>query len=678
MTVPLSYLAATLVLQWRGEPFNQMVLAGLAAAAAAVVDDAVVGYDQIQRRLREEGGWRRRRDLVAAAVHDVRRPLVVAAMVMVAATLPLLYVGHRSGLGASFFRTIVLSYVLALAASLLVSLLVSPLLATLLLRGRSPVRDAPLGRRLAARYADGLSRRIAPPTAVLAGFLVVVVAGLAMTPLLTTDMNPRLKAPTLLVEWKAAPGTSRTEMARVTDRVTDELRALPGIRSVGAHIGRAVTSDQVVNVDAGELWATMRDGADYQDTVAAVEDVVHGYPGIAAEVLTYGDERLRARGVGVPDQKEVVARVYGQETDVLAEKADEVRAALSALDGVSEATVEQIPQEAQIQVEVDLGVAQRYGLTPGEIRRTAATLVAGIEVGSLFEQQKVFQVVVMGIPAIRHDLSVVENLRIAAPDGRTVRLADVADVKLVSDPTVISHSSVFRYVDVVAPVQGRSVAAVAEEAERALAGVSFPLDYHGEIIGDPAALSDEQLRLAALAVIGLLVILLLLQAQLRSWRLAVVALLGLLPALSGGLLVVGLTGGRLTIGGLLGLLVVTGLYVRNLLSLFACFSRATRGTGRRPDLADVAGGAHERFLPTVATAVAVAAMMTPLVALGGRPGLEILGPMAAVVLGGLVTTTFLSLFLLPVVYLRTAPPEDTTEVEPDPGRTQAPTSIEVG
>ena len=668
VTVPISLLAASLVLQWRGEGFNQLVLAGLTMAAAAVIDDAVVVFDQVQRRLREEGGWRRQVHVVVDAVSDVRRPLAVATLVMVAAVAPVVYVGHQSGLAGSFLRAALWSYALALVASLLVSMILAPLLATLLLRGRAPMRgDSPVGRRLSSGYAGVLPRVLARPTVLVAGFLVVALAGLAATPLLTTDMRPGLKAPTLLVEWKAAPGTSRTEMARITDRVAEELRGLPGVRDVGAHIGRAVTSDQVSNVDSGELWATLRDGADYQDTVDAVESVVTGYPGMAAEVLTYGDERLRARGIGTPDAKEVVARVYGQESEVLVDKAAEVRAALSKVDGVKGATVGEIPQEAQLQVEVDLGVAQRYGLTPGEIRRTAATLVAGIEVGSLFEEQKVFQVIVTGVPSIRHDLSVVENLLIAAPDGRTVRLADVADVSLVSDPTSIPHSSVSRYVDVVAQVDGRSVGDVAADAERVVAAISFPLDHHGEVIGDHEARSAERFRLGAFAVTALVLILLLMQAQLGSWRLAVLAFLGLPLALSGAVLAVALTGGVLTIGALFGLVLVAGVYSRNVLGLFACFARLARGTGRRPDAAEVSKGASERFLPTVATTVAVAAMMTPLVVLGDRPGLEILGPMAVTVLGGLVTTTFLSLLLLPLAYLRFAPPEESTTQPTDPG-----------
>jgi Cu/Ag efflux pump CusA len=675
VTVPLSFLAATLVLQWRGEGFNQMLLAGLTVAAAAVIDDAVVTFDHIQRRLREEGGWRRQVNVVVDAVSDVCRPLTVATLVMVAAALPVIYVGHQSGLAGSFLRSTVLSYVLALVVSLVVSLVMAPLLAALLLRGRASMRgDSPLGRRMGSAYASALARTAARPTVLVAGFLVVALTGLAATPLLTTDMRPGLKAPTLVVEWNATPGTSRTEMARITDRVADELRQVPGIREVGAHIGRAVTSDQVRNVDSGELWATIREGADYQETVGAAESVVTGYPGISAEVLTYGDERLRARGVGIPEAKEVVARVYGQEADVIAEKADELRAAMSELDGVTGAVVEQIPQEAQLQVEVDLAVAQRFGLTPGEIRRTAATLVAGIEVGSLFEQQKVFQVIVVGVPSLRHDLSVVENLLIAAPDGRTVRLGDVANVTLVAEPTSIAHSSVSRYVDVVAQVDGRSVRDVAGDVERAVAAVDFPLDYHGEVVGDHEAASAERVRLGAFAVAGLVLILLLMQAQLGSWRLAVLAYLGLPIALSGAILVVVLTGSTLRMGALFGLVLLTGMYSRNVLGLFATYSRLVRGTGRRPQLADVLAGSKERFLPTAATTAAVAAMMTPLVVLGDRPGLEILGPMAAAILGGLVTITFLSLFLLPVAYLRFAPSEDIdppTEPGTPTGRPEA-------
>lgn len=666
VTLPLCLVAAALVLHLRGATMNLMLLAGLAVAVAVIIDDTVIDFDNVWRRLRARQRAGRRTTLVDAA-HEMRRPMGFATLIMLAATVPVFYVGYRNGLDADIFLPAVLSYALALLASWVVTLTVAPVMCTLLLRGASAGRaGSPVARWVGRTYRRALDRGLARPAvgvAVVAVVAVLTVAGLVAVPFLDTDMRPRLQERALLIHWETAPGTSHPEMSRITTRVAEELRTLPGVRNVGAHVGRALTSDEVANVNSGEVWVSLAADADHDETMAAMQDVVTGYPGIEQEVLTYTDERVAAHGVGTRTPEDVVVRVFGQEYDVLAEKAEEVRNALAGVEDAGQVTVGTQPQEAQIEVQVDLTAAQRYNLTPGEVRRAAAVLVSGVEVGSLFEQQKVFSVMVMGTAATRHDLTLVQDLLIDAPDGRQVRLGDVADVAITPVPTVVRHNAVSRYVDVTATVTDGGVAAFTEETEEVLQGLDFPLEYHAEILGDYAEEQAAATQLLGFGVAALGAMFLLFQAYLRSWKLALVAAAGLPIALSGAMLVAALTGTGIDLGVLLGVLVIVGVYTRNLLALFAGYRSSHPQDDRRPDVAAVAQGAQDRVVPTITSALAVASALTPVVVLGVAPGLELIHSMAVVVLGGLVTSTLMTLFVVPLTYLHVVPDVDTTEVD---------------
>jgi Cu/Ag efflux pump CusA len=674
VVVPLALVAAALVLHLRDATMNLMLLAGLVVAAVAIVDDAVVDFDNFRRRLREAEQGADGRRTIASSVLEMRRPVVFATLIMLAATIPAFYVASGHGLDADFFTPVVVSYALALLASTVVALVVTPVLSLALLRNDTSRRaDSPVARRLQSSYSGVLGRTLVKPALLAAAFGVVAVAGLVAAPFLDADMRPGIKERTLLVHWETASGTSHQEMSRITALVADELRDVPGIANVGAHVGRALSSDQVSSVNSGELWVSLTPEADHDETLAAAQDVVSSYPGIEQEVLTYSQERTDVNRVGTTTPNDVVVRVFGQEYDVLAEKAGEVSDALRGIDGVEDVTVATQPQEAQIEVQVDLDAAKESGLTPGQVRRAAATLVSGIEVGSLFEQQKVFEVLVVGTPQSRHDLTVVNDLVIEAPTGGQVRLGDVADVRIEPVPTVVRHGSVSRYVDVTASVSGRSVGDVGADAEEALAALEFPLEYHGEVLGDYTADQSARMQLLGFSLAALVVIYLLFQAFLRSWGLATLALVGVPLALSGGALAAAATGTSLGLGALLGGLVVLGVYARNLLTLFGRLAALAPRDGR-PGIGVVVHGAQERFLATLATPVAVALMLLPVLVLGRVPGLEVLQPMAVVVLGGLVTTTVLSLFLLPLAYLHTAPEQGPPELD---DRQDQPTATKV-
>jgi Cu/Ag efflux pump CusA len=668
----VSLTAAALVLYATGSTFNALVFAGLAVAIGVVVDDAVIDVVNVRTR----GGG------ILEAAAEMRGPIGYATLVVLLAALPVLFIEGVTGL---FFAPLVRAYALAVLASMVVALTLTPALSSLLLSERRRGRESPVARAPARRYGALLAHVVSRPRWVLAAAAAAILVGLALIPLSRGPLIASFKDRNLLAHLDAPPGTSRPEMARIVARASREVRSLRGVSDVGAHLGRAVTGDQVVDVNSSELWVKLDPDADYDATKAAVQRVVDGYPGLAHSVETY--ERQRIRDVGAIDDRQadsaaassadldvltgadrrpLVVRVYGEDPAVLRQQAARMQRMLSQVDGVVAPRVELPIQEPTVAVEVNLDAAQRLGVKPGDVRRKAATLLSGIEVGSLFRQQKVFEVVVRATPDASRSLTDIRRVLIDTPGGGHVRLGDVASVRVRPTPSVIEREASSRRIDITADVRGRGLGAVRDDVTQRIRRASFPLEYHAQVIADATGRGASAMRLVGVGLAAAIGIFLLLQAAFGSWRLAAMALFALPIALVGGELA-GLVDGRtFSLGAIAGLVAVFGIAARNGIVLVGHYQHLEQheGLGFGPEL--VLRGARDRMVPVVITALATATVVLPLVALGDRPGYEIVHPMAVVVLGGLVTTTVLSLFVLPALYLRFgASAPDATAVEED-------------
>jgi Cu/Ag efflux pump CusA len=680
--IPVSLAAAAVVLYLRGTSINFMVVAGLVLGLTAVIHDVIADAHNIAGRLRHQ----RREDsgasvwtTVVNASAATRSAIFYAVLIVAAATIPLLFLRDEGG---AFLPPILLSYLLAVAASMLVALTVTPALAMMML-ANAPLRRSGFPAFGWLRRGYG---RIAPTfvtrTGAAFGVAAVIAAiGLVAILFLDTSLRPSLKERDVLVHVEAPPGTSLPRMTEITKRAVQELGSLPGVVNVGGQVGRAVMSDQIVNVNSGEIWVKVDPAADYDDTVASVEDTVRGYPNVSTDVLTYSEERV-TDVLGRSDD-DLVVRIYGENPDVLSAKADEVRALIAGVDGVARANVDRALEEPTVEVEVDLARAQSAGVKPGDVRRAAASLLGGITVGNLFEQQKVFDVVVWGAPEIRQSESDIEQLLIDTPSGGHVRIGDVAEVRIVPNPTVIRHESIATYLDVTAAIAGRDVGAVASEIDGLLERVEFPLEHHAELLGGYEEQQADRARLVAVALAAAVAIFLLLQAAFASWRLAVLSFLTLPLALVGGVVAALMTGGTFTLGSIAGLIGVLGIAARGVVVLIRHFQRLERSEGVAfgPEL--VVRGTRDILAPTLMSTLATAVVLAPIVAVGSVPGFEIVHPMAVVVLGGLLTTTVLTLFVVPVLYLRYGFVSDrdtwTDELlSPTPEQRLAPASAESG
>jgi len=650
IAIPLSLMAAVLVLVLRDVTINVMILAGLVVAVGVVVDDAIIDVENIVRRLRqarEQGSDRSAFSIVLAASVEVRTAITYATLINVVAIVPVFFL---EGLSGSFFKPLVFSYGLAVLVSMLVAMTVTPALCLILLSRGQRHQESPLLRVLKRGYGAVLSRVVRTPSPAIVTVAVVMLVGVVVAPTLGRSLLPEFKERDFLMHWLTKPGTSAMEEKRISIAACKDLREIPGVRNCGSHIGQAFLSDEIYGVDFGENWVSVSPEVNYDETLNAIQKTVDSYPGLYRDVQTYLRERVREVLTGTSEA--IVVRIYGPNLGVLYAKADEVTGRIEGVDGLIDTHPDLAEDIPNTEVEVDLAAAQRYGVKPGDVRRQAAALVASEEVGDIFRGGRAYDVHVWSTPETRNSVSSLYQLPIDTPNGEQIRLEQVADIRTASTPNSIERVDQTRRIDVGANVEGEDLGSVVAEVEDRLAGVEFPREYSYEVLGESTELAAAQRNLLIYGIAAAIVILLLLQASFASVRLAFLLFITLPMALVGGVLAVWMGDGILSLGSLIGFLTVFGIAARNGILMISHFQHLEREEGEEFGPSLVLRGAKERLAPILMTALATGLALVPLAVAGDISGHEIQHPMAIVILGGLVTSTLLTLFVLPSLYLR--------------------------
>ncbi len=416
-----------------------------------------------------------------------------------------------------------------------------------------------------------------------------------------------------------------------------------------------------------ELWISIDEDVDYDETVATVQEAVDGYPGLYRDLLTYLTERIKEVLTGASGA--IVVRIYGPNLEDLRSTAEDVAAVMGDVDGVTNLKVEPQKLIPQLVVDVKPEKAAQFGLSPGDVRQATSTLIRGTQVGEIYEDKKIFRVMVWGVESVRRDVDVLRDLMIDTPSGGQVPLGDIADVSIQPAANAIQRIGTSRKLDVICNVSGRDLGSVAQEIERrVLRDVKFQEGYHPEFLGEYAEAQASRQRLLGLTVFSLLGILLLLQSDFGSMRLVLLIFLTLPFALVGCIAGAFACGGVISLGSLIGFVTVLGVAARNGIMLIDHYRHLQNEEGVEfgPEL--VIRGAAERLSPILMTALTTGLALVPLVVTGNKPGQEIEYPMAFVILGGLVTSTLLNLLVLPALYARfgrvPAPrPENTSGLE---------------
>ncbi len=653
VAIPLSLVAAAVLMRYRGGTIDTMVLAGLVIALGEVVDDAIIDVENIVRRLRLNRTAESPRpafDVVLDASLEVRSAVVYASIIVALVLLPVFFLG---GLAGTFFRPLAMSYVVAVMASLVVALIVTPALSLLLLPqslDRKP--DPPLVQRMRAKYAGWLPWFVDRPLTSQRIVAVALGAAILFTPLLGEEFLPHFREYDFLMHWVEKPGTSLEAMTRVTIRASKDLRAIEGVRNFGSHIGRAEVADEVVGPNFTELWVSVDPSVDYDETVGKIQHVVDTYPGLYRDLLTYLRERIKEVLTGA--SATIVVRIFGPDLAELRARAEAVAATMKSIDGITDLKVQAQVLVPQIEVRPRPDAAARLGVTPGDVRDQVETLIRGSKVGEVYQDQKRFDVVVWGTPNVRSDPNALRSLPIAIANGGIAPLSELADVRIAPTPNEITREDASRRIDVTANVRGRNLGGVAREVEDSVAMVPFGAGYHPEVLGEYEAQRAARWRMITLSFVSALFIFLILYSDFQSARVATLVF-GTIPfALVGSVLAILLTGGVVSLGALVGFVTVLGIAARNGIMLVSHYRHLEREEDVPFGRELVIRGAHERLLPITMTALVTAIALLPLVVSGTRPGHEIEHPMAVVIVGGLVSSTLLNLFLLPPLYLRYA------------------------
>ena len=645
-TVALSVLAGHLLLSLREAPVTLVAVTGLAAGAVLAIAQAVAAVDAVRRTPRELPLTQR----VSSAYRNVGVTAVCTAIAAALLVVPAFLLEGRAG---AFLPEAAIGFLVATAGSLLVALLAAPGLAALLGSRPSPVLPsqrsvrvqqvrtpaAPLPAAASRRLSSAAGRLASSAVAIVAVLAVGAAASAALVVGLGVETRPQFSERTLVMELTAPEGTSPQALARSLGTLAGEVRDLDGVAGVGGHVGRAVTGERVVGANSGELWITLADGADRAAVRRGAMQAARSADELRPSIGGYLDDRVDTIHPG--PEGGLVVSVYGPVPDTLRTAAQDALEVVRTTPGVSEARLVEPPTEQNISITVDLEKTEALGMTPGDVRRQAATLVGGLEVGAIFEQQKVFDVQVWTGEDLRNSPDKIRALPISVPGGGQVPLSELGTVTLTEQPTVISRESVQRRLDIVAEVDsGGTRDAVATRLSR----MQMPAEYHAEVRGEAAAAAGNVREVLLFAAAALLGVLLLLQASTRNWWTAVAATAALPLAVSGGLFAALLVG-ELTIGCLLGLVALAVLGVHNALTVLGVARARADEVGDDAVLRAAAGA----VLPAIGLTLLLGA---GLALAGGRPGLEALTDLGLVLAGGALTAAIVALVVLPAVAAR--------------------------
>jgi CzcA family heavy metal efflux pump len=651
--IPLSLLGAIIVLNQTGQSVNTLTLGGLAIAIGEVVDDAVIDVENIYRRLRENRAAphpRKMRQVVLDASVEVRSAVVYATFAVILVFFPVLTL---SGVVGRLFSPLAMAYIWAILISLIVALTVTPALCMVLLGTRDlPPLEPPVVRVLKRGYRRILLAVERGSLVVTAGVALVILAGILVVPGLKTTFLPQLREENLTLHMTMVPGTSIRQSIREGDRVTQALLKTSYVKVIAQRAGRATLSTDVYSTNASELPLVInaRTGPQYKAAMDDIHQALAQLPGAIFSVNGFLVERINETLSGYSSS--VVVNVFGNDLDVLDQKAREVARALGGIRGVSGVELISPPGTPQIVVRLRRQVVERWGFDPVQVLNAVRTAYNGDIVGQIYQGDRVFDVSVILDPPDRRTVAAISDLPLRGPDGNYLLLGQLADVYEASGRSIVQHEGARRVETVTCNLEGGDLNAFLAEAHRRFSRISFPPGTYVAFAGAAAAQARSHQDLLVHSLLAGLGILLLLSVVMGNPRNLLLVLLNLPFALVGGVFAARITHTDLSLGALVGFVTLFGITLRNSIMLISHYEHLTNFEGERWGLETALRGASERLAPILMTALVTGLGLLPLALGSGDPGREIEGPMAIVILGGLVTSTALNLLVLPTLALR--------------------------
>jgi CzcA family heavy metal efflux pump len=660
MAIPLSLLTAVMVLEKLGITINTITLGGLAIALGSVVDDSIIDVENIFRRLRGNKILPQPQpvfNVVLGASLEVRRAIVYATFIVALIFLPVLTL---TGLQGSFFAPLALSYLLAIMASLLMALTLTPALAYLLFdKGVRKTEDPRLQRWLKAGYRRVLGFIARWPRGIMVLVALICIGAVTRLPFFGGAFLPEFREGHFVLQVFAAPGTSLPEMLRIGKQISDELLKHKNVDTIEQQVGRAELGEDPWGPNRSEFHMDLKPmpGREEARMADEVRGILKKFPGIQFEVLTFLGDRIGETLTG--ETAPVVVNIFGDDLDVLDVKAAEVAKVLAAVPGAADVQVKAPPGEPRIAVRLRPDRLTQFGFRPVEVLEAVQTAYQGTAVAQTHRGNEVADVAVILSESGRRDPEAIGSLLLAGTQGTRVPLRELAEIYPTSGRFSILHEGARRRQTVTCATSGRDVTSFVAEAKKQVAAkVSFPGGAYAVFSGAAQAKAQAQRELLLHSAIAAVGILLLLTVVFHNGRNLLLLLANVPFALVGGVLAVWLTSvlqpgqSSLTIGSLVGFVTLFGITMRNSIMMISHFEHLVNEEGMTWGPEAAIRGASERLMPILMTATVTSLALLPLALGTGEAGREIEGPMAIVILGGLVTSTVLNLLVLPTLALR--------------------------
>jgi CzcA family heavy metal efflux pump len=652
LAIPLSLVVAIFAMKLLGITINTMTLGGMAIAIGALVDDAIIDVENVFRRLKENHhlpveARRPALRVIYEASREIRSSIVNATLIIIVVFMPLFFLG---GVEGRLLRPLGFAYVVAILASLLVAVTVTPVLCAYLLPTAKAVqeeRESRLVHWLKARYSRILEWVLARPKHVLAGAVTAVVAAAACVPFLGSAFLPEFNEGALTVSVVTVPGTSLAEADAIGQRVEQILLANPSVRNTDRRQGRAELDEHAQGVNAAEIDVTLKEDVDKEPLFDALRREFSAIPGTNVTIGQPIGHRIDHMLSGT--RANIAVKIFGPDLYELRQVGTRVREAMQGVPGVADLQLEQQSDVPQLQIRANRAAMARYGMTVGQLADAIDVAFNGEVVSQVLEEGRSYDLVVRFPPALRANAEAITSVMFDTPTGQKVPLSQLATIRVERGPNTISRENVQRKIVVQANVAGRDLGSTVADIQRAIAErVTLPAGYHVVYGGQFESQAEATRMLGALSLLSIAAIFLILYAEFRSTRMAVLVMSNLPLALIGGVVAVMLTGRVVSIASLVGFVTLFGIATRNGILLVAHY-RQLLAEGV-PFREAVVRGSLERLSPILMTALTAGLALIPLAMGGGEPGNELQTPMAIVILGGLLSATALNMVVLPALY----------------------------
>ena len=651
--MPLSLGIAILVFDLMSLTVNSMTLGGFAVAIGMVVDDAIVDVENVFRRLRENaaaGNPESRLEVIANASAEVRSSILYATVLIVLVFVPLL---GLSGVEGRLFAPIAIATIISMIASFVVSLTVIPVLSSFLLKPKPGKKhgDGLVVRGLKYLYHHTLLKLgLSQPLIVVGGTVALSVFAAILFNGMGGNFLPSFREPTAVIATATAPGTSLKQSSELADTALDQLLKVPGVEMVGYRAGRAERGDHVVPVSTVEFDVEFEKHSERtrEEIMEDLRVTMKGIPGTFSAFSGPLADRVGHMLSGV--SAKVAVKIYGPDLSELRNLGTKVAEIARGIPGLEEARIEQQAPVSQVRIEIDRQRALAYGVRPGELNEDLSALVGGLPVAEIYENQRIYDLVIRLPEELRLTPENLQNLYIDTINGQQIPLSYVADLRQATGPnTILRENTRRRFVVAINPTTADLNSAVEELQKRIDEQLKLPRGYLIAYEGEYQAQAQAKRRILIMSVAILLIVTFLLYSYFKSATFVFFVLTDIPIALIGGIILTQLNLNTVSIATLVGFIAISGISARNSIMMISHYLHLMKVEGEDFSVEMIIRGSKERLVPVLMTALSAGIALVPLVLAANEPGKEILNPVAVVIVGGLISSTILSLAVTPAI-----------------------------